>query len=406
MFQKNLISNAPGGENDQNGFVLFKIICSILLTATVTAMISLWQQPHYAVRFITAMALLWVVSLSFIFTLKASNVRTVAALYIGFIMMLILGFSFTGGGIKAHIIRLLPVVILFSGLTVGRKAMCFFAIAACFSGFLLVLADYYKLLPVTEPVTTSAAGYWIYSVAGIFLFYYIEHLSVNRFNKTVVHLKEELSLRKQSEEKYRVIFESFQDVYYQTDMLGNIVLITPSIKRWAGYEPNDLLGKNVAVFYADTIQRDAFISLLLKKKAVYNYELEVLTKDGKIMNILASSQILYDSAGEPTAIEGTLHDITRRKAQENVLKQQNEKLMTVARLQSHIVRKPIANILGIIDLINLENPSDPTNLELIPQLEIASKELDTIIREITQNTAEIREMVSINVPKNKNQQNL
>ena len=80
--------------------------------------------------------------------------------------------------------------------------------------------------------------------------------------------------------------------------------------------------------------------------------------------------------------------------------------MTVARLQSHIVRKPIANILGIIDLINLENPSDPTNLELIPQLEIASKELDTIIREITQNTAEIREMVSINVPKNKNQQNL
>ena len=320
MFQKNLISNAPGGENDQNGFVLFKIICSILLTATVTAMISLWQQPHYAVRFITAMALLWVVSLSFIFTLKASNVRTVAALYIGFIMMLILGFSFTGGGIKAHIIRLLPVVILFAGLTVGRKAMCFFAIAACFSGFLLVLADYYKLLPVTEPVTTSAAGYWIYSVAGIFLFYYIEHLSVNRFNKTVVHLKEELSLRKQSEEKYRVIFESFQDVYYQTDMLGNIVLITPSIKRWAGYEPNDLLGKNVAVFYADTIQRDAFISLLLKKKAVYNYELEVLTKDGKIMNILASSQILYDSAGEPTAIEGTLHDITRRKAQENVLK--------------------------------------------------------------------------------------
>ena len=34
----------------------------------------------------------------------------------------------------------------------------------------------------------------------------------------------------ESEEKYRTIFESFQDVYYQTDLNGKITIISPSIK--------------------------------------------------------------------------------------------------------------------------------------------------------------------------------
>lgn len=406
MFPKNLFSKSLGNEETENGIVLFKIICSVLLTVTVMAIISFWQQPQHIERFAKYVVLFWIGSIAFILALRKSNVRTVAALYIAFIVLLILGSSYTSGGIKAHAIRLLPIVILFSGLTIGRKAMCMFAIIACLGGLLLVCADYYEILPMTEAIGQTPLSYWMYSVAGIFLLYYIEHLSVGRFNKTVVHLKHELSLRKQSEEKYRVIFESFQDVFYQTDMSGNILLITPSIKQCAGYDPIALVGQNVALFYADADQCNNFTNLLLQKKAVYNYELDMLTTEGKLLNILASSHILFSTDGSPMAIEGTLHDITKRKKQENLLKEQNEKLMTIARLQSHIVRKPIANILGIINLIDLENPNDLSNLELIPQLEIASKELDTIIKEITLNTTEITHMVNTNVSKNDIIQNL
>ena len=46
----------------------------------------------------------------------------------------------------------------------------------------------------------------------------------------------EEELRK-SEEKYRAIFESFHDVYYQTDKEGLITIISPSVRTQAGYDP-------------------------------------------------------------------------------------------------------------------------------------------------------------------------
>ncbi|MEO5777038.1 MAG: PAS domain-containing protein [Flavobacterium sp.] len=400
MFLKFLFSKPLRAKTDENSSILFKIICSVLLIITATSVMAMVHQPKYILRFTMAISLLWVISLVLLFALKKQNSRIIAVIYISFLLLMILGFSFTGGGIKAHGIRLLPIVVLFSGLTIGRKSMWVFAILASFGGLLLVLASYLDLLPLKGPIGQTPFSYWIYSVSGIFLFCYIENLSVGRFNKTVDQLKQQLSLRKQSEEKYKVIFESFQDIYYQTDMTGIVTIVTPSIKQRAGYNPKEVIGNNVADFYHQTDKRNDFMKLLLEKGSVHNYELELVTKDGKIKNVLVSSHILYDSNGAPITIEGTLHDITRRKKDENLLKEQNEKLMQIAHLQSHIVRKPVANILGIIDLLDIENPNDPNNLELIPKLETASKELDTIIKEIVQNTKGIREIVKANTVKN------
>ena len=41
---------------------------------------------------------------------------------------------------------------------------------------------------------------------------------------------------RESEEKYRTIFESFHDIYYRTDKEGRITVISPSIRTHAGYE--------------------------------------------------------------------------------------------------------------------------------------------------------------------------
>jgi PAS domain S-box-containing protein len=393
MFFKLLFLRQLRANPDDNSSILFKIICSVLLIMTVTSTIALCQQPTHLLRYIMALSLLWTISLAFLFALKKYNAKIIATLYVSFLLLMILGFSYTGGGIKAHGIRLLPMVVLFSGLTIGRKTMWVFAVLVSLGGLLLVMAGYYDMLPMKGAIGQSPVSYWIYSITGIFLLCYMENLSVERFNKTVDRFKRELNLRKQSDEKYKVIFESFQDIYYQTDMTGIVIIVTPSIKKRAGYDPKEVIGNNVVDFYHKTESRSNFIALLLEKGYVHNYELELVTKEGKIMDVLASSHVIRDSNGIPKAIEGTLHDITQRKKNENLLKEQNQKLMKVAHLQSHIVRKPIANIQGIINLLDLENPNDPTNLELIPQLETASKELDTIINEIVQNTHGIKAIV-------------
>ena len=71
------------------------------------------------------------------------------------------------------------------------------------------------------------------------------------------------------------------------------------------------------------------------------------------------------------------------------LQLQNERLFEIAFLQSHQVRAPIAHILGLISLFNMDNPNDPKNTEIIKNLQKTTLAFDNIIYQIVQKTSEI-----------------
>ncbi len=76
-------------------------------------------------------------------------------------------------------------------------------------------------------------------------------------------------------------------------------------------------------------------------------------------------------------------DITQRKETENKIKEQVEKLEKVAWIQSHEVRKPLANILGLLNLIKKEK--DPAqSSELIDHMDASCKELDAVIKKVVE----------------------
>lgn len=78
-----------------------------------------------------------------------------------------------------------------------------------------------------------------------------------------------------------------------------------------------------------------------------------------------------------------------KKIAEEKISIQHKKLLEVAFLQSHQIRRPVADILGLIEMFNLDNPADPENIEILSRLEITALDLDTIIRDIVQKTSEI-----------------
>lgn len=147
---------------------------------------------------------------------------------------------------------------------------------------------------------------------------------------------------KKSEENYRSIFESFQDVYYRTDLEGKITTISPSIKARAGYEPSELIGRNVSEVYADPANRNAFMTQLMKQGSVLNYELNLLCKDGSIINVTAASRIIFGDGGKPIAIEGTLHDISELKHSAENLRKSEE--------QFRLISENVADMITVIDL--------------------------------------------------------
>ena len=125
----------------------------------------------------------------------------------------------------------------------------------------------------------------------------------------------------QSEEKFRRIFESFQDLYFRSDFQGVFEILSPSVKPLAGYETDELVGKSVLEVFVDPLDRDEFMITLVKAGEVKNYELRLKKKSGDIAVVSTNAHIVLDSGGKPKAVEGVMRDITDlKRAEEELLK--------------------------------------------------------------------------------------
>ncbi|MCK9640673.1 MAG: PAS domain S-box protein [Prolixibacteraceae bacterium] len=130
------------------------------------------------------------------------------------------------------------------------------------------------------------------------------------------HRAKEQLLR--NEEKYRSIFENVQDVYYEIDIAGNILELSPSIEILSKglYRRTDLIGKNIDEFYLQRDDRTALLEKLYKSGNVTDYEIPFVNKDGEAIHTSISSKVQMDSQGKPQKIVGTIRDISVRKKME------------------------------------------------------------------------------------------
>lgn len=130
----------------------------------------------------------------------------------------------------------------------------------------------------------------------------------------------------ESERKYRNIFNNVQDVFYQTDMSGILIEISPSIERYSGYTRDELVGKPVEEFYDDPSVRYDLLKVLTQKGEIGDFELMLKRKDGTRVLTSANIHILFNKKGLPIGIEGSLRDISERKLIEEAVKS-NEQLL-------------------------------------------------------------------------------
>ncbi len=116
-----------------------------------------------------------------------------------------------------------------------------------------------------------------------------------------------------SEERYRNIFESVEDVIYETDFWGKILGISPSVERQSGFRPDELIGRNVLDFYAVPEDYMALVSIMEAQGTVNDFELRMKKKNGDSMIVSVTAHVVFDRAGNPVKTEGILRNITTRK---------------------------------------------------------------------------------------------
>jgi hypothetical protein len=154
-------------------------------------------------------------------------------------------------------------------------------------------------------------------------------------------------LRK-SEERYRTIFENLQDVFYQIDLTGRVIDISPSIERFSDFKREEVVGSSVFNFYADPGDREKFISTILKDGEVRDYELIIKTKSSeKFVSI--NAQLIYGPDGKSGYITGAMRDVSARKKAETELQESKEKFEKDLIFLNSIFESPIDIIIFALD---------------------------------------------------------
>lgn len=122
---------------------------------------------------------------------------------------------------------------------------------------------------------------------------------------------------KESEDRYREIFEKVSAGIFQTAKDGRILIANPAFAKMLGYNSAaELLSaaKNMKTsIYLNPEKRDELIDLISKYGSVSNYEVKVLKKNKEIINVFINKHVVKNDAGEILYYEGTMEDITLQK---------------------------------------------------------------------------------------------
>jgi PAS domain S-box-containing protein len=145
-------------------------------------------------------------------------------------------------------------------------------------------------------------------------------------------------LRK-SEEKYRNIFESMEDAYYEATIEGKLIDISPSIHKLSKgqYTREALIGASIIDFYTVPEQRKAFFDELFAKGSVSDFELSLTVKPGMTIPVAVSSTFICDESGNPVRVIGNMRDISERKSAELLLRASEDKYSKIFRTSPNAI---------------------------------------------------------------------
>ena len=184
------------------------------------------------------------------------------------------------------------------------------------------------------------------------------------------------------EEKFRSIFESFQDVYYRTDRDGRFTILSPSLREVLGYSPLEALSYRIEDFYWQPEQHDALRHTLRTHGELRNFETQLRHHDGHPVSVLINARRTRFGT------EGIARDITEiRRIQDDLrLAKEEAEAASAAKTQflanmSHELRTPMNGIIGMIDLLS-QTQLNSEQADYVDTLGTSSEALMTILNDI------------------------
>lgn len=205
-----------------------------------------------------------------------------------------------------------------------------------------------------------------------------------------------------SNERFRLAMLASNEMIWEIDHKKNIMIR-------GNAEASDMESTNIEPFNKDNtwfkmvhpddmdgVLHSLYNALGDREKDSWELEYRIVLEDGSVAYLVDRCYILRDKLGTPVRSVGSVMDITNSRQQLEKIKEHNKTLREIAWLQSHVVRAPLARIMGLIHLYKECNSGDLSVEELFELISTSAHELDEVIHEISDKTNKIKDKEALN----------
>jgi len=164
---------------------------------------------------------------------------------------------------------------------------------------------------------------------------------------------------REATEKYRGMFEDAAVGMYQSDPAGRLLAVNRALASIFGYRSPEqmltLVSEMPRKSSSDRNLREEFSRQLALAGIVRDFGYQALRADGLQMWLLENAREVHGPDGRTLFVEGTVHDISRRKLLEAQL-QQSQKMEAIGRLAggvAHDFNNALSVMMGYSELVQL-----------------------------------------------------
>jgi PAS domain S-box-containing protein len=183
---------------------------------------------------------------------------------------------------------------------------------------------------------------------------------------------------KQSEERYRDLYEEAPDAYFSVGTNGYIMRANRRAAELLGYSRGELVGRPVADLYADMPSGKAKAQKIFRRflagEEIRDEEMEMHRADGTSMWVNLSVRPIVDEEGRVIASRSVVTDITEQKK----LDQLKDDFIG---LVSHELRSPLTVIMGALNTVLSEGAylSEEETHQLLKDAALESETLSHLL---------------------------